>query len=527
MTLPMNGIHRLGKFYFYLALTLAACAGSFAQQHPPTLSSPPAGAICPPTDGHGISAARIGESLTLGNGSVLGVSPDEMARQLVGNGVAITKVTYTGASRASGMISGLEPHLGADTWIVLGTGDLQNVVGRCSGQLMSPDKEGIPDSDTLISTANGGSGDPGLEKLLPRLEDGSYPPSFDAASLEIQFIPEYDNIQLNYVFASDEYPEYVNTGFNDAFAFFLNGSNVALLPNSTVPVSIDNVNNGNPVRKGLNGSMNPQFFLDNQARKALPLEMDGLTMGTDPATNKRVPMVVQAKVIPHAVNTLRMVVADIWDMKGDSIVMLKGLSLTSVPDLLDSDKDGVADGIDNCPYVFNPDQTDSNFNGAGDVCDSAPLESARALTFRSFVGLGQVVGTANDRDRQSFAFSILPHKDGLNIDLHYFDWEKGIQIRIDGPATSYTSKDDLTGVGLMFKAPCEVTLYHNGRSRGGYTCSGYVVERGDPDKIQLFRKQAVPDQFKLTVVTDDPTKAYSSGIPDLVWGNVQALRDKK
>jgi hypothetical protein len=35
----------------------------------------------------------------------------------------------------------------------------------------------------------------------------------------------------------------------------------------------------------------------------------------------------------------------------------------------DSDGDGIADAIDNCPTAYNPDQTDTDGDGIGDVCD--------------------------------------------------------------------------------------------------------------------------------------------------------------
>jgi hypothetical protein len=35
----------------------------------------------------------------------------------------------------------------------------------------------------------------------------------------------------------------------------------------------------------------------------------------------------------------------------------------------DSDKDGLWNGLDNCPYVNNPDQTDEDQDGVGDLCD--------------------------------------------------------------------------------------------------------------------------------------------------------------
>ncbi len=337
MTIPIGGAHRLRKFSIYLALTLVICAGSFAQQK--IGLGIPAVAIpnCLPSNDSGIRWARIGETLTLPNQSVVAVGPEEMARQLGGAGIRLIKVSYAGANRASGIISGLDSYLGGNNWIVLSTGDVQNVVDKCSGHLMSPDSQGIPAPDSLISTSNSTPGDPSLERLLPRQEDGAYPPTFDAAKLEIQFVPEHEYVQMNYVFASDEYPEYVNTGFDDVFAIFLNGSNAALLPDSLAPVSIDSVNNGNPVIKGLNFATNPNLFLDNRHRCLLPLEMDGLTISTDPVSHKRIPMIVQARVSPGVVNSLRIEIADVGDMKGDSVVMLKGLGLVSVPALADSD----------------------------------------------------------------------------------------------------------------------------------------------------------------------------------------------
>lgn len=38
----------------------------------------------------------------------------------------------------------------------------------------------------------------------------------------------------------------------------------------------------------------------------------------------------------------------------------------------DSDKDGVIDARDNCPFVFNPDQKDINNNKIGDACEVIP-----------------------------------------------------------------------------------------------------------------------------------------------------------
>jgi YVTN family beta-propeller protein len=43
--------------------------------------------------------------------------------------------------------------------------------------------------------------------------------------------------------------------------------------------------------------------------------------------------------------------------------------------LPDSDGDGIANNVDNCPTVPNPDQTDSDGNGIGDACEPLPVDT--------------------------------------------------------------------------------------------------------------------------------------------------------
>jgi hypothetical protein len=44
----------------------------------------------------------------------------------------------------------------------------------------------------------------------------------------------------------------------------------------------------------------------------------------------------------------------------------------SACELLDTDKDDLADVFDNCPNTYNPNQSDANENGIGDCCDPTP-----------------------------------------------------------------------------------------------------------------------------------------------------------
>ncbi len=62
----------------------------------------------------------------------------------------------------------------------------------------------------------------------------------------------------------------VNSSFNDVFGFFVNGTNFALLPGTTTPVSINNVNNGfiSGGNAGSGPCQNCAFFRDNAPNAA-------------------------------------------------------------------------------------------------------------------------------------------------------------------------------------------------------------------------------------------------------------------
>jgi len=93
----------------------------------------------------------------------------------------------------------------------------------------------------------------------------------DAAVLEFDFVPTQSTISFQYVFASEEYNEYVDQ-YNDVFGFFVNSQNIALIPGSSDPVTINNVNNGD----------NPQYYRDNDygdfsQNTPYPTQFDGFT----------------------------------------------------------------------------------------------------------------------------------------------------------------------------------------------------------------------------------------------------------
>ncbi len=92
----------------------------------------------------------------------------------------------------------------------------------------------------------GTPGDADLEAIVEGTV-GLSVPTYDACTIEFEFRCAEDmvsspEVSFNYMFGSDEYYEYVDSAFNDAFAFFVNGQNIALLPDGVTPVTINNVN---------------------------------------------------------------------------------------------------------------------------------------------------------------------------------------------------------------------------------------------------------------------------------------------
>lgn len=78
---------------------------------------------------------------------------------------------------------------------------------------------------------------------------------YNKAILEFDFIPMSDMVSFRYVFSSEEYERWACSQYNDVFGFFLSGPgingpysnnaiNIALLPGSLTPVSVNTVNSG-------------------------------------------------------------------------------------------------------------------------------------------------------------------------------------------------------------------------------------------------------------------------------------------
>ncbi|MDW8159534.1 MAG: choice-of-anchor L domain-containing protein, partial [Bacteroidia bacterium] len=243
-------------------------------------------------------------------------TPEQLVRDIfLGNGVRVFNIRYSGADSAIGyyLRDPSAPNLIFAKGIILSTGNAKHAEGPNTNYNHT-------DSIPGASTINGMPQDP----LLSAIVGDS---TRDAAILEFDFIPTSDTIRFNYIFASEEYTEYVDWNFNDIFAFFISGPgiagvrNIALLPGTQTPVTIKNVNH----------ITNSQYYVDNEYNgpnnpAPFDLEYDGFTFDV---RNNRALTAIAYIPEPCQVYHLRISIADVYDGEWDSAVLLEANSLTS------------------------------------------------------------------------------------------------------------------------------------------------------------------------------------------------------
>ena len=158
---------------------------------------------------------------------------DSLAQSLVGEGVVVSNAQLICANGASGFFDGNNSNLTIKTGVILSSGFVVDAQGP----------NNIPNTSGTMNTP----GNP----LLNAISGGT---SFDCCELRFDVVPLAETMRFRYIFASEEYAEFVNSAFNDAFGFFISGPNpiggqyidrnIAIIPNTTQGVSIATVNNG-------------------------------------------------------------------------------------------------------------------------------------------------------------------------------------------------------------------------------------------------------------------------------------------
>ena len=231
-----------------------------------------------------------------------GYTATEIVETLAGNGVEVDNATIDCHNLAFGQFDCVDCNVGIDSGIILTSGRVSNIAG--------------PNNLGSTGTSNAWAGDPDLN-ALPGITV-----THDACVLEFDVYSPGDSLKFEYVFGSEEYPEYANSSINDCFAFWISGpgyatpTNIALIPGTIEPVTIANVNNvDHPEYYIANGTGGGGVF----GADPYYIEYDGFT----------VVLTAEASVSPCNWYHLKIALADEEDYSWDSGVFLKAESLTT------------------------------------------------------------------------------------------------------------------------------------------------------------------------------------------------------
>jgi len=238
---------------------------------------------------------------------------------LLGTGVNASNITYTGSVDAIGNFNGSNCNIGLGSGVIMTTGTVKNSSGILGSQQgpFGPNDEGGAGID---------NGEPG-DMLLDGISSAN---TENAAILEFDFDAVGSSISFNYVFASEEYLEYVNAGYNDVFGFFLSGpnpaggnynnKNIAIIPGTNQSVTIDNLNDQNY----------SQYYINNGDGSSSPQNSDESVVQYDGFTTV---LTAGADVVCGGQYHIKIAIADAGDGAYDSGVFLEAQSFSSTPSL--------------------------------------------------------------------------------------------------------------------------------------------------------------------------------------------------
>ena len=265
------------------------------------------------------------------------LNPEAMIRDVfTGKGVTVSNITFQGRYRTNVASSqfgtfelrGNDPPDFFNRGIILSTGFVRDAPGPNTNGDFPPRQ--APNANGQIF----GRGDADLKRLIGDTTD-----TFDAAVIEFDFIPLSDTLKFRYIFASEEYQEWVDSVYNDVFAFFIRGNeyanytNIALIPGTQQPVAINSVNH----------LRNTQFYVSNTCPGTCPrgtqgpfnIQYDGFTTVLE----------ATAIVTPCSTYRFKIAIADVDDYFWDSAVFLDANSFsTNVNEVV---ADGGVDGFGN------------------------------------------------------------------------------------------------------------------------------------------------------------------------------------
>ena len=181
----------------------------------------------------------------------------------------------------------------------------------------------------MLSTGNATSG--GNNVITPTLSEGStawgtdpdleialgITNTLNATSIEFDIVSISNQLQFNYLLASEEYFGINPCQFSDGFVFLIKetGSpapyqNIALVPGTSTPV---NTNTIHDEIFGVCPAQNPQYF-------------DGYNIGDTNYNGRTTVLTASATIVPYVQYHIKLIIADQNDFQSDSAVFIEGNS---------------------------------------------------------------------------------------------------------------------------------------------------------------------------------------------------------
>jgi gliding motility-associated-like protein len=236
---------------------------------------------------------------------------------LLGSGVQAFNIQFTGDPVQLGYLEGVDPAaFPLEAGLVLSSAYSENIA-TCGFEDV-PFGSGVSGDQDLLNIANSVPGMIGQNFNVGSVND--------LCILEFDFVATGDTVKFNYIFGSDEYLTWINSSFNDIFAFFLSGPgitgpydspagfpdgaiNIAQVPNTNppLPITISSVNPG----------INAQYYNDNPNNDEICI--NGYTIKLE----------ALGEVICGETYHIKLAIADGSDTALESIVILEAGSFTS------------------------------------------------------------------------------------------------------------------------------------------------------------------------------------------------------
>ncbi|MCX6311842.1 MAG: choice-of-anchor L domain-containing protein [Bacteroidetes bacterium] len=248
------------------------------------------------------------------------LTPTQLAQLISGSGVIISNPVVHCGLNGYGKYNATNSNLNITEGLILTTGTTQNAVG--------------PNNVANKTTYFGSQNTPDTYPMLTNITGRTI---YEYCEFEFDIVPQGDTISFDFVFASEEYEEWVGSQYNDVFGFFISGPgitpdanaapyhNIALIPNTSTAITINNVNQ----------NQHTQYYQNNN--NGTSVQYDGFTRGLKAISH----------VTPCQTYHLKLIVADASDKLWDSGVFIEKIKSNNIL-LLSHTAGGIPNMVEGC-----------------------------------------------------------------------------------------------------------------------------------------------------------------------------------